>query len=101
MIDRIDAQRIERLNAPQPEGQSAEWLDVAANNCGFFSKHDYPYVPANDKDFLGQFSIGEFELLSCGAAFRWPGQLIYAKVGSDGMIPFTRVVSYSPLPARD
>jgi hypothetical protein len=50
---------------------------------------------------IGQFSIGEFELLSCGAAFRWPGQLIYAKVGSDGMIPFTRVVSYSPLPARD
>jgi hypothetical protein len=72
MIDRIDAQRIERLNAPQPEGQSTEWLDVAANNYGFFSKHDYPYLPANDKDFLlGVFggSVAQWFCLQQGRAF--------------------------------
>jgi hypothetical protein len=58
-------------------------------------------TPVDALDGL-QYTMGALGLsdqLSCGVAFRWPSELIYAKFGSDGMIPFTRVVSYSPLPA--
>lgn len=72
MIDRIDAQRILRINGPDPETQSSEWLDVAANNYGFFSKHDYPYRSENGEEFLlGVFggSIAQWFCLQQGDAF--------------------------------
>lgn len=52
MLYRIDAQRVARLNAPEPETQSSDWLSVTSNNHGFFSPHDYPYRAENENEFL-------------------------------------------------
>ena len=71
MIERVDAQRIARLNAPNPERRSTEWLNVASNNHGFFCKHDYPYRPSSDGFVLGVFggSVAQWFCLQQGQSF--------------------------------
>jgi hypothetical protein len=54
-------------------------------------------TPVNVSDGL-QCSISVFQYLSCRSAFRWPARLVYAKFRDGGMVPFTRLVSYSPVP---
>ena len=55
-------------------------------------------IPVNVNDGL-QCSISLFQHLSCRSAFRWPARLVYAKFRYGGLLPFTRSVSYSPIPA--
>lgn len=55
-------------------------------------------IPVNVTDSL-QCGISLFQHLSCRSAFRWPARLVYAKFRDGGMLPFTRSVSYSPIPA--
>lgn len=72
MLDRIDAQRVQLMNAPDPETQGTEWLNVTSNNHGFFSKHDYPYRAKNRNDFLlGVFggSVAQWFCLQQGQCF--------------------------------
>ena len=55
--DRLSQERIHRLRSPQSDRVPAGWLDVTANNHGFFCRHDYPFVPQRSDD---TFILGVF-----------------------------------------
>ncbi len=72
MLDRMDVQRIQRLNAPHAAPQNTDWLDVVSNNYGFFAKHDYPYRARSSSEFLlGVFggSVAQWFCLQQGRSF--------------------------------
>jgi hypothetical protein len=55
-------------------------------------------VPVNISDGL-QCGMTAFKQLSCRSPFRWPNGLVYASFADYGRLPFTRSISYSPLPS--
>jgi hypothetical protein len=56
-------------------------------------------TPADALDGLRCFD-GYFDEVVCWAPFRWPGTLVFAKTPWGSSTSFTRLISYSPFPAR-